>query len=201
MIFTVAWALMVSGVVAFSMIKEPADMEVRPRSRLKTYLFELFLIVKRDHNYRRYLVTMALRACEGLAMPFYIVYARFNLGMPEAAAGIFLIAGIISTVPAAIFWGKLADRFGNRIVIILSCLASLAAPLLALAIVALESWGAFDGEVFRFGLFGAQASVSVQSALVWVVAPIFILVRVAAVGCAAIVARGLSESRSGLPRG
>ncbi|MCD6404868.1 MAG: hypothetical protein J7M19_03490, partial [Planctomycetes bacterium] len=102
LIFTVAWIMMSVGVVAFSLIREPAERDVRPRPRLRTYIFELYLIVKRDHDFRRYLVVRMVRACEGLAIPFYIVYARHQFGLSGKAVGTFLLVGIVATLPAAI---------------------------------------------------------------------------------------------------
>ncbi len=167
LIFTVAWIMMSVGVIAFSLIREPAERDVRPRARLRTYIFELYLIVKRDRDFRRYLVVRMVRACEGLAIPFYIVYARYRFGLCDKAVGTFLLVGIVATLPAAIFWGKLSDRRGSRIVIISSCLTSASAAVFALGIVIATS----------IGILGSSGT-----AVVWILAPIFALVRAASVG-------------------
>ncbi len=181
-IFTISWLLMSAGVVMFSFVREPEEREIRAMPRLKTYLLELIVIVKRDHNFRRFLIVRALRICEALAIPFYIVYGRLVLGLPEKAAGTFFVAGIIATLPCSLLWGKLADRFGNRVVIILSCLGSLAAPLIALALTAANAAGFPAREVYHFGAAGAQLSLSAETLSVVLLAPVFIIVRVAAVG-------------------
>lgn len=169
LIFTVAWIMMMAGVVAFSLIKEPAEVEVRPRPKLKTYLFELYLIIKRDHDFRRYLLVRMVRACEGLAMPFYVIYARSRFGLSDDAIGTFFVVGIVATLPAAILWGKLSGRRGSRIVIISSCFTSVATALFALVIVIFSS-------------LGLDAHVRNTAAIVWILAPIFILLRSAGVG-------------------
>lgn len=178
LLFFIAWIMMVVGVIVFSNLKEPVESSLRPRPRFKHYLFELYIIVKRDPVFRRYLFCRFLRTCSLVAAPFYIVYARERLHLPEGAAGVFLIVGVVATIPAALIWGKLADRYGSRHVIIRSGLTSAAAPLLALLIVALASAGAFDSETVRF----AGLSVSREKALIWIVAPVFALLRASQVG-------------------
>jgi len=181
-IFTISWALMSAGVVAFFFVKEPEDTDMRPVPRLKTYLFELYLIVKRDRNFRRFLFVRALRICEALAIPFYIVYGRLILGVPERAAGTFYIAGILATLPSSLLWGKLADRFGNRVIIIASCLVSMASPLIALGLVAARAAGFPGSGVVHLKAAGVELSMSAEALTIWLLAPVFILVRAAAVG-------------------
>ncbi len=181
-IFAMGWVLMVSGATAFSLIKEPPDNLSRPLPRFKSYFFELFLIVRRDRNFRRFLIVRALRICEALAIPFYIVFARVVLGVGPEAAGTFYIVGILTALPSSLLWGRAADRFGNRIVIITSCLVAMAAPLIALGLVTANAAGFPAAAEYSFQAAGVQLSVSATALTVGLVAPIFVSVHSAAVG-------------------
>jgi len=117
-----------------------------------------------------------------LAIPFYIVYGRAVLGVPERAVATFYIAGILAALPSSLLWGKLADRFGNRVIIIASCLVSMASPLIALGLVAANAMGFPGGGSVHLAAGGAELSVSAETLTVWLLAPVFMFVRAAAVG-------------------
>jgi len=67
--FALAWAMMTTGVVAFSFMKEPAEPSPKPRPSPRAFLLELYLILKINRNYRRFLFQKWLRACELFAIP------------------------------------------------------------------------------------------------------------------------------------
>ncbi len=174
----VAWIMMVLGVACFSMVKEPRDLNVRRSGGLGRYVAELSWIVKRNKNYRRFLLTRILRGSEHLALPFYIVFARERLGLPDKAAASFFIVTVLATIPASLAWGRLSDRLGNRLVIIFTTLTSLGAPLFALGLVVAARFGAFEaGEISLAG-----TSIKTSTMIMWVIAPVFVLIKAAGVG-------------------
>ena len=67
-----------------------------------------------------------------MALPFYIIYARERLGLPEETVGIFLSIQMVGMIISNLLWGRLSDRRGNKIVLILTAVVSAAAPLMAL---------------------------------------------------------------------
>jgi MFS family permease len=87
-----------------------------------------------------------------MALPFYILFAREELGLDPGAAGIFLTVQMIGFVISNILWGSLSNRIGNKIVLVLVSAAAIVAPLLAILSNRYEwlsgSWG--FGIVFFF---------------------------------------------------
>ncbi len=99
-----------------------------------------------------------------MAMPFYVVYAREELGAPPEAVGWFLFVQVLGGVLADLLWARLVDRAGSRTMLTVCAVTSLAAPLLAIA---LGGWG-WMGLLPTFFLVGAAFNgrrVGFQSAL------------------------------------
>lgn len=178
MIFLVAWIMMVIGVACFSMVKEPRERNMRRGGGLGRYIAELSWIVKRNKNFRRFLLTRVMRSLELLALPFYIVFARERLGLADTAAASFFIVTVLATIPASLAWGRLSDKLGNRLVIIFSTLASLGAPLFALGLVVAVRFGVFDAAEISLG----GVSFRTSAVIMWVIAPVFVLIKAAGVG-------------------
>lgn len=76
-----------------------------------------------------------------LALPFYVVFARDTLGLPESIIGVFISAQMAGSILGGLLWGQLGDRFGNRLVLRLLGLVALCTPLLALVASLMHSLG------------------------------------------------------------
>lgn len=179
-IFGVACVLMTMGVTAFSFIKEPSDRVARPRGSLRHYLFELYLIVKRNRNFRRFLLQKTLRSFELMVSAYYILYARRVLGLGPGVAATFQIVAIATTLAAAVFWGMMSDRRGTRFVVVWSSVSAAAAPVVGAVIVILAMHGTLSGGASA----GAEAPLAAGMArlITMVMAPIFVCMTVANVG-------------------
>lgn len=71
---------------------------------------------------------------ENMAAAFYVVFAREQLKLPEAAVGVFSIAIVVGGLLGTSIFGWLAMRFGSRRVIQAAGFMQLTAPLLALLV-------------------------------------------------------------------
>ncbi len=108
---------------------------------------------------QRFLAYRALLATGTIADPFFVVYAQQVLGAPSAMAGLYLSTMAISRFASNIFWGRLVDRWGDRVALQTAALVRLLMPLLALALPPLLSWEAVSrvtpgGEVAIFYAYG-----------------------------------------------
>jgi len=181
-VFTLSWLMMTVGVVFFSFVKEPPDRAPRRLPRPGAYMLEMYLIIKNNANYRRFLIQKALRTCEGFAVPYYVLYATERLGLGQSVAGTFLVVGVATTAVVPIWWGRISDKRGNRVVIFLSSVVSAVTPLVALGVVAMAGAGVFDGKSMSFGAFGSGGEIDTGAVVVLLMAPIFILNAAAGVG-------------------
>ena len=63
---------------------------------------------------RTLMVVQWLTGFSLMALPFYVVYAREELGAPPEAVGWFLLAQVLGGVIATLFWARLVDHAGSR---------------------------------------------------------------------------------------
>jgi len=99
-----------------------------------------------------------------MALPFYVVYARDQLGAPADATGWFLLAQVLGGVLANIVWARLVDRSGSRRMLFFCAVTSTLTPILAVLLSPL-GW---PGLMVVFFLAGATFNgrrVGFQSAL------------------------------------
>lgn len=119
---------MVSFVFLMRVHEEPtvypaAETEGRP-----DIVAEVTRILRKDRNFRRFLVTDALLLMSLSAASFYPIHAMERFALPPSAAGTFSAVVMVSSVAANIVFGAVADHAGHRTTLIIVALsASLAA--------------------------------------------------------------------------
>ncbi len=94
-----------------------------------------------------------------IADPFYVVYAKTDLGAPPATVGLYLGALSVASLLSNFLWSPLSDRAGNRTLMVLTVVSVSLVPLMALALSSLAA------TVPSGILFGAFALVFVLSGL------------------------------------
>jgi MFS family permease len=99
-----------------------------------------------------------------MALPFYVVYAREQLGAPAEAVGWFLLAQVSGGVLANLVWAHLVDRSGSRRMLFFCGITSTLTPLLAI-VSAHISWVALLPVFFLAGAIFNGRKVGFQSAL------------------------------------
>ena len=116
----------------FAMIREPVYPVQRVSQSLGALLRRSVKLAQGNSNFRRLLAARALTTA-GLALaPFYVVYARQEVGVSAGMVGLYLAAQMAGGALSNLLWGWLSDRFGNRAVLIGISVTGGMAPLLAL---------------------------------------------------------------------
>lgn len=122
-----------SGMVLFMFIREPTGLPiVKKRSSLLVYLKRIDTILREDRNYNRFLRAIVFLNCGVMTLPFYAIYGREVLHFPSEMIGVFVVAQMVGAIISALFWGYLSDRYGNKIVVILSGLMGVSVPFLVM---------------------------------------------------------------------
>ena len=135
------FAAILFGATAWSwiLVKEPPSSTSnvagqRILREITTQLGRGIKILKDDKLYQRYsIVRLALTAATWAA-PFYIVYARNELGIPASMLGLYLAVRSGAEIVSNLMWARISDGLGNRKVIILTNALGLATPTVVLAI-------------------------------------------------------------------
>ena len=99
-----------------------------------------------------------------MALPFYVVFAREELGAPLSAVGWFLLAQISGSVLFNLIWARLVDHSGSRRMLFVCAVIATVTPILAIALGS-AGWMALLPVFFLLGATVAGRKVGFQSAL------------------------------------
>jgi MFS family permease len=99
-----------------------------------------------------------------MTLPFYVVYAREQLGAPVEAVGWFLLAQVLGGMVSNLAWAHQVDRSGSRHMLFVCAVTSTLTPLLAIALGSLN-WQALLPVFFLAGATFDGRKVGFQSAL------------------------------------
>ncbi len=140
--FPLNYALLLGGgslflfldVAFFSLIREPIQSNPHKTSGVRSQLERAPYILLRDSNYARFVVSRLLISFATLASPFYIIYAKEVLEAPAPVIGIYLPILTFSSILSNLIWGNIADRRGNKLLMELSVLVQVVAPIAALSL-------------------------------------------------------------------
>ncbi len=139
--FAVASALFFLSWVSLSLTREPAVYSSKPPVSQLDYLRSLPEILRRDRNFRIYLLAQIIFSLSGMATGFLAVYTVQTWNLPDSEASGFMIALQIGLTLANLFFGFLADRKGHKLSLEICWLLS--TLLLVLAIIAPSPWWFF----------------------------------------------------------
>lgn len=140
--------------------REPAVPVVeRPPHTNRDYVGRLREILRRDVNFRSFLISRWLWYFGGMAFGFMAVYAVERFHQPDSAAAVFTGILYAAGVVGYAVWGPIGDRLGHKRVMELAGLLWLAALIVALFSSA--AWGFY----LVFALMGFSSSGGVLSDL------------------------------------
>lgn len=82
-------------------------------------------LLKRNVNYRRFLISRGLLLSIPLVQPFLIVYANEKIGISVSGMGLFVLLTGISNAVSSPFWGRFADRSSKKLMVIAGVLGAM----------------------------------------------------------------------------
>jgi Na+/melibiose symporter-like transporter len=131
-LFALAGLAGTMGNICFSAMTEPS-MPARSDAVVGYHRWRhMWAILPRNPNFARFLLTVLALLLSTVALPFYTVFAKDELGASNAMAGIYLGVFTAGLVGSTLLWGWLSDRRGRRVILRLACLLSLPVPLCTL---------------------------------------------------------------------
>ena len=148
--------------IGFWLIREPPRADAPGHSQpWRDYWAQLAAAARR---LKTLVVVQLLTGFSLMALPFYVVYARQELGAPPEAVGWFLLAQVIGGVLGNLLWARLVDRVSSRTMLTACAVTSTGAPLLAIALGSLGWWGLLPTFFLAGAAFNGRR-VGFQSAL------------------------------------
>ena len=141
-LFFLAFLSVTAMVIFFSLVVEPPEKEVNPqRVKLGEQLRRAARLPLSHRSYGNFVILRLFIIAANYALPFYAVYARRVLNAPEGMVGIYLIGTTLSGILSNMLWSRISDRHGNCLLMRLTALTALLAPIVALIIARLPETG------------------------------------------------------------
>ncbi len=191
--FTVLFLIAATAILIswgwLALAREPVQRGNAAARNSFEYLASLPDLLRRDHNFRRFLIARNLMALAGMGSGFVTVSAIQRWHVPDSTAGLFTIAFLVGQTLGYISFGFLADRRGHKMALELAIAASAIGFALA--------WLAPVPEWYyiAFALFGIGSSAVIGSAMLVVMEfceperrPTYIGITSTSAGLAGIVA-------------
>jgi len=129
--FAIGAFLILLSWIALALTREPAVPSHKPPISQRAYMASLPDVLRRDRNFRQYLLASIVFSVSGMATGFLAVYAVQRWSLSDAEAGAFTIAMQVGLALANLFFGFLADRWGHKLSLEIGLLLSLASLVLA----------------------------------------------------------------------
>ncbi len=126
-IFAIAAVSLAVSWVAISLTREPVQPADLPRQSNRQYLTGLRSILRRDANFRRFLIARSLMALGNLGVGFLTISAIQRWRVADGTVGIYTAAYLLGQTIGNLAFGLLADRYGHKLPLELGALASAAA--------------------------------------------------------------------------
>ena len=139
--FGVAGGMFLLSWVFLSLTREPAVYSSKPPVSQQDYLRSLPEVLRKDRNFRMYLLAQIIFSLSGMATGFLVVYSAQTWDLPDAVASGFMVTLQIGLTLAFLFFGFLSDRKGHKLNLEICMVLSVL--LLVLAIIAPSPWWFF----------------------------------------------------------
>jgi MFS family permease len=130
-IFAFAAAGITISWIFLALTREPVQPVEEPRTTNRQFWAKLPDILRRDHNFRHFLIARSLLALGGMGTGFITVAAVQRWGVSDSTVGIYTGVLLLGQTVGNLTFGFLADRFGHKLSLELGALVSLLAFLLA----------------------------------------------------------------------
>jgi len=113
--FAAAGALFMLSWLFVSLTREPAVASHKPAVSQLEYLRSLPQVLRKDRNFRMYLIAQIVFALSGMATGFLAVYSVQTWKLADAQASGFMITLQLGLMLANLLFGFFADRKGHKL--------------------------------------------------------------------------------------
>ncbi len=118
--FILAGILQSVSLLIQSRVVESVPSDVGPRESTASYLQSVFEIIRKRQEFSLFIASMALFILGSMAVPFYTVYAVRQLHVPEEMVGAYTTMMVVVQIGSALLTDIVADRYGNKIALIIA---------------------------------------------------------------------------------
>ncbi|RKY57942.1 MAG: hypothetical protein DRP94_07630 [Candidatus Latescibacterota bacterium] len=109
-LFVISTVFVVVGLWAFLLVREPVHPVPERKNSFWEHMTDGPRLLRRDPDYRRYLLARVFWTFGMMGVPFYVPYAIDELGSHPSMAGTFLSVSMASQVLSNLIWGRMGSR-------------------------------------------------------------------------------------------
>lgn len=161
-LFTLMGVFLTLSTIGCWMFREPIRPVLETPQSIRDIFASVLPTLRRQRGFRFLVLVAVLSFGMSWATPFYMVYAKQELGVRDQIAGIYIWAATLGNAAGSVWWGYLNDRRGPRAVLRGGCVLVTLAPLIAIALAPLA-------------LLAARLSPGIADALPYLFAAVFLL--------------------------
>lgn len=132
LIFLVAFVLQIVSLVFQAHLTEDSPSAVGPRQSAAQYVGTLLDIMRRNNEFRHFVIASAIAVIASMPLGFFTVYLFRTLQITEGILGMLTLAMVIGQISGALFIGMITDRYGKKPALLVTGSMTLAASLIAL---------------------------------------------------------------------
>ncbi len=130
-VFAIAATAITISWVFLALTREPVQQVNAPVKDNRQFWSDLVQIVRRDHNFRHFLVGRLLLALGAMGSGFVTVAAIQRWEISDGTVGMYTLTFLIGQTIGNLSFGILSDKFGHKLSLELTSLASVFAFVLA----------------------------------------------------------------------
>ena len=123
-LFGLATVLMFLGWAVLALTREPVRQVPRNAENRLRFWTRLGRILRRDRNFRRFLIARGLLAVGGMGVAFVTVAAVSKWDVSGGTVGTYTVAFLVGQSASNLIFGLLADRKGHKVSLLLGGLAA-----------------------------------------------------------------------------
>jgi MFS family permease len=129
--FALAAVFITLSWVFLALTREPVQPVAALRQNNRQFLSKLPDLLRRDFNFRRFLVARLLLALGGMGVGFVTVAAVRRWDVSDGTVGVYTAVMLLGQTAGNLAFGLLADRFGHKLSVEVGALTSFLAFILA----------------------------------------------------------------------
>jgi len=130
--FFLGFALQLSSWFVQSYLVESEPSRTVQRRPMFAFLRAIPDVLRQNRAFRNFLTSSALLVVATMPVGFFTVYALKHFGAPETVIGEFTLTIVAVQVVSALINGYVADRFGNKVVLVIAATCMCCASIVAL---------------------------------------------------------------------
>ncbi len=132
LLFITAAVFQFAAMLAFIGVPEPIKNVRKDRLPFKKHLINGLSILKTDKNYRMLYIIRILNSVTYIGGMVFVPYALKELGMRESFIGVLMVISACFALPSNFLWSHIGDKYGNRLLMLISTFSYLTVPIVAL---------------------------------------------------------------------